>query len=184
MERIPVTRKKGTPAWLWILLLLLLLGLLYFLFFRKSNNNDEWMDDTTMSSETYDSSSVNSPAPPPPGNDTTGSASTEVTDLKPVYTASDKQSYVGRQVNLQNVQVHKVISDTTFWIGDSHDQRMFVTGVRNGNATQKLKEGQKISIKGRIEKMPDENTRKSGWGINDQTDFNGQGLYLRAQEIM
>src|SRR6476620_7339283 len=170
MERIPVQRKKGTPAWLWILLLLLLLGLLYFLFFRKSKSNDEWLDDSTSTTETYDSSSVNSPAPPPPGNDTsasTGTASSEVTDLKPVYSATDKQSYVGRQVNLQNVQVQKVLTDTTFWIGDNNNEHIFVTGVRNGNATQKLKQGQRISIKGQLEKMPDENTRKTGWGIND-----------------
>jgi hypothetical protein len=184
MERIPVQRKKGTPAWLWILLLLLVLGLLYFLFFRKKTDDSEFLDDTTTTTETYDSSTVNSPAPPPPGSDTTGSTTSEVTDLKPVYTASDRQSYVGRQVNLQNVQVQKVVSDTTFWIGDNANEHMFVTGVRNGNATQKLKQGQRVSIKGQIERMPDENTRKTGWGITDQADFNGQDIYLRAQEIM
>jgi hypothetical protein len=159
------------------------LGLLYFLFFRKKTTDDDFFDDTTTT-QTTDSSTVNSPAPPPPGNDTAGTTSQEVTDLKPVYTASDKQSYVGRQVNLQNVQVQKVLSDTTFWIGDNNNEHMFVTGVRNGNATQKLKQGQRVSIKGKIERMPDENTRKTGWGITDQADFNGQDIYLRADEIM
>src|SRR5687767_12002446 len=101
MERIPVQRKKGTPAWLWILLLLLVLGLLYFLFFREKNDSDEWLDDTTTTQT--DTSDLNSPAPPPPGNDTAGTATSEVTDLKPIYSAPDKQSYIGRQVNLQNV---------------------------------------------------------------------------------
>ncbi len=182
MERIPIQRKKGTPAWLWILLLLLVLGLVYFLFFRSTDNSDEWLDDTTTT-QTTDTSDLNSPAPPPPGNDT-GSGMQEVTDLKPVYSAPDKQTYVGRQVNVQSVQVQKVISDTTFWIGDSPTERMFVTGIRNGNATQKLKQGQRISIKGQVERMPDENTRKTGWGITDQADFTGQDIYLRAQEIM
>lgn len=184
MERIPVQRKKSTPAWLWILLLLLLLGLLYFLFFRNNTDEDNWLDDsTTTTSETITTdSTITAPAPDPNATSTSG----EVTDLKPVYTSTNKQEYVGRQVNLQNVQVHRVVTDTTFWIGDSPTERLFVTGYRTGNATQKLKEGQRISIKGMLEKMPDESTRKSGWGITDQqaADFTEQELYLRAQEIM
>jgi hypothetical protein len=184
MERIPVQRKKSTPAWLWILLLLLLLGLLYFLFFRDKTDESEWLDDTTTSQTTTTDSTITGAAPNP--NEPAATSTSEVTDLKPVYTATNKQEYVGRQVNLQNVQVHRVISDTTFWIGDNASEKLFVTGVRNGNATQKLKEGQRISIKGTLEKMPDEATRKSGWGITDKqaADFNGQDIYLRAQEIM
>jgi hypothetical protein len=184
MERIPVQRKKSTPAWLWILLLLLLLGLLYFLFFRNKTDESEWLDDTTTSQTTNTDSTITGAAPNP--NQTSDTTSSDVTDLKPVYSATNKQEYVGRQVNLQNVQVHKVVNDTTFWIGDNASEKLFVTGYKNGNATQKLKEGQRVSIKGTLEKLPDEAARKSGWGITDKqaADFNGQELYLRAQEIM
>ncbi|MET1755825.1 hypothetical protein ABVV53_10195 [Novosphingobium sp. RD2P27] len=105
MVEIPVERKSGgVPWWVWVLLVVVALGLLIW-----------WAsDDEVVPVETETAAVV---AVPPAGP----TAVTDISMLLPQIPAD----FVGREVQLNGVQVQEVVGDVGFWIGPSAEQRIY-----------------------------------------------------------
>lgn len=179
MERIPVERRRGTPAWVWLLLLLALLALLYFLFFKNDAAPvDEEYTDSTTTTQNYDTTHTTT------DTSLTGGNTAAISDIRPVVTAANADDYVGKRVILTQAVVQGAMGDSTFWIGEGAE-RMFVVRDQNAPALSGLKNGQSVNIEGTVERMPEAGDRKKNWGIPDNkaSDFEGQKLYIKASKI-
>jgi hypothetical protein len=83
-----------------------------------------------------------------------------VTELKQLLEAPSEEALVGRQVVLEEVPVHEVVGDYTFWVGTDAQARVPV--VLLGELTQRqpdpqvqVRQGQRLRIFGFVRRMRD-----------------------------
>ncbi|MFP5296459.1 MAG: hypothetical protein ACLGG3_03935 [Alphaproteobacteria bacterium] len=114
MAEIPVTKKGKSYWWLWLLLAALLILLLIWLFTA---------DEEVEPVEPVEPVAVETVQPVDgTGNET--AAAGPVTDMAMLMPAIPADM-VGRQFQLNGVQIQEVVGDIGFWIGPSADQRIF-----------------------------------------------------------
>lgn len=97
---------------------------------------------------------------------------------------------VGRRVIMENVPVRKVAGDRSVWVGERGDQQILVHVEGDGQDQEarqmpKLKAGQKVNIRGSLQRMPAANQVIEDWGVSAamRNAIEGQALYLRAEQV-
>lgn len=115
-----------------------------------------------------------------------------ITDLQQIINATDKPALVGKQIQLNQVQVQSVVGDQSFWIGPSPSQQIFVTFAemptpgtpKEGQVAIKM--GQKVSLSGTIRSMP---ALSDDWMKQNKIDdasaatLKQQPIYIQATEV-
>ena len=103
----------------------------------------------------------------------------EITDYAMLTGAADKQTLVGKRVNLKNLKVLSVPGDRTFYVGDNEGQKIFVVldEVKTPNTAIEgrydITAGQTVSLNGIIEKMPSVAEAKQRFGrLMDEKELN------------
>ena len=168
MTQIPVERKRGVPAWAWLLIVLILVALLWWLFTLVNDNRR---------AAAADQQPVVS-APP-------------LTDLSSIAGASDKLSLAGRKAQFTNVTVQSVVGDKTFWIGPSKDKQLFVVLNEQPSPNKTVEgqvnvnPGQTVTVTGVIKKLPSMAEARKQWQLSDanSTTLANQQIYLAADHV-
>lgn len=176
MAEIPVERKTGIPWWAYVLGLVVLLALIVLLM-RGCGTTTTGALDKPDGPARISAQGV-------------GTATGErVTDVNVFGSAVDKKSLEGRDVELQNVSVKRVLSDRVFTVTAGTDE-MFVmldNRLNTGAAEEAIqtRPGQMVNLSGNFQGVPDEQTKEElGRGLNQQEyqQMKGQQIYLHATQ--
>jgi uncharacterized protein (TIGR02271 family) len=92
--------------------------------------------------------------------------------------SSSPQSCVGRQVNIQNVRVERVISPRLLEVQGDNGQMYFV----HLDQPAKLQAGQTIVLTGKIQQVPSD-TQTLGWGPESTQALQGQQIFIAAPSV-
>ncbi len=108
MVEIPVEKKSGIPAWLWLLLALIALGMLVWWYSSQSENEVDAIDDaeTAQVVEADPDAEI-------AGTD----VDTGVEALAGAAGLADLSTKIGRDVSMDSIAVNRVIGDEAFTIG-------------------------------------------------------------------
>ncbi len=204
MAQIPVQKKSGFPWWAWLLIGLVALALLLWLLFALLGDEEE----AAVAPEPTAAAVVAAPEPteePVPavtptvpaaaeqGTETTAGASGPITDLTTIFEEQDKASLAGRQVNLQGetaAQVQSVVGDTTFWVGPSQGQQVFVAlseeqDSRGVEGMVDVNEGQTVRLTGEVKELPSMEQARQQFGLSDtnSAQLDNQEIYIDADRV-
>jgi len=102
-------------------------------------------------------------------------------------TATDKQPYIGKQFQLNNVPVQSRVSDHVFWIGADNLTPMLVVLTGSGNALANAHIGQRtlVDVTGITQRAPPQTQAQEQWQLsgNDAAQLERQGAYIQATQV-
>lgn len=122
-------------------------------------------------------------------NMNTANSDQTLTDFNAIITAPDKQSLIGRRVQLDGVRVQGVVSDRGFWLGEA-DKRMFARLDRRLNQGSAewdvvIRDGQTRTLWGEIRALPSmEEIRE--WKLINASDsgaLQDRGVYIHVERL-
>lgn len=139
---------------------------------------------TTMSGTTSEGTTMSSTAAETTGGTTSGGGTAmggTLTGVQDIVSETDKESLVGRQVNLQDVEVRSSVGDNGFLIGSSGADQIFVVPSQSANVEQ----GQTAAIGGTLEKIPSVSEARQQFGVSETVAalLQSQVVYLNAEQI-
>lgn len=145
MADIPVEKKTGIPGWIWALIaLLVILGLIWW-FMASDDDVDVYGQQGAVEAERA----------------TLVVASEPIEEFSQLAESLNKESSLGRAVNLDSVPVQSLAGDMAFWVGGNANERVFVTFNQEASPNS-LKEGQvdvnrgsKVNLRGTIKSVKD-----------------------------
>lgn len=218
MAEIPVQRKKsgGLPWWLIPLLALLILLPLLFLLARGCTDNTGGVVGNAANNSNYNRGSAHSGVT----NSTGGAATTNnnfnanagatssanndssaagaqnsgaaITDARFFAGVNDKASLVGRQANLKNARVSRVLSDHVFTVkAGSGEMFVYLDESQDTGGGQeksvKIRAGQRLNLNGEFRRVPNsetesEKTEEADGALTGEeyAQMSGQQVYLHA----
>lgn len=150
MAEIPV-EKKSSLAWLWWLLLLAgILVLLWFLFFNVDGDADDVLDDDVVAEQTVDDAAAIDP---------NADATTGATALTGVAALAGLVEMIGRDVELSDVAVNRLVGDEGFTIGEGANETLVMfdeiptpNTPMEGNVD--VNPGSRVTISGEVRAFP------------------------------
>ena len=167
---------KSNKSWLWLLLLLILAGLIAYAFMKTPK------DTTENTSERINSSEQQQVSPQ--------TVDTTIRNISDLTSGVTTKSANGKRFELSNVQVTKVVGDTTFWINDNSKGNLFVELQNNldaGSAEQQIKiqQGQMINLTGTVQQAPQVADIRTRYLLSeaDALNINNVGSYLVAERV-
>jgi hypothetical protein len=102
-------------------------------------------------------------------------------------TATDKQPYIGKQFQINNVPVQSRVNDHVFWIGADNLTPMLVvlTGSGNTLANARIGQGTLVDVTGITQKAPPQAQAQEQWQLsgNDAAQLERQGAYVQATQV-
>ncbi|UQA58405.1 hypothetical protein [Polyangium aurulentum] len=126
---------------------------------------------------------------PPPGVTGGLDAAAPIRDYVGIVGATDRTTLLNRPVDLTNVEVVKVGSPKTFWIGGSRDQGVPVfvedTLARGSVKGSEVQEGQRLYLLGELRPVPPAQQMQADWAVSPE-DANAlsQGMiYVHARYV-
>lgn len=130
------------------------------------------------------------------GAETPDTAGGPITDLTTIFEEQDKATLAGRQVDLQGqtaAQVQSVVGDTTFWVGPSSDQQVFVVlseeqdaaGAAGVEGRVDVNEGQTVRLTGQVQQLPSIEEARQQWGLSEANaaQLENQEIYISAEQV-
>lgn len=199
MAEIPVERKQGGLPWWLIPLLLALVLIPLLIFFTRGcgdavgNANNANANRSVVNPSNSNANTVNrNVAVANTNTANTTATGAAITDVNYFAGINDKNSLVGRSVNLQNVKVDRVLSDHVFTV-KSGSGEMFVyldeSQDSGGGKEQqvKIKSGQNLNLSGDFRAVPtaeiatEKNEKQTGGLTNKEYEqMKGQQVYLHG----
>lgn len=176
------------PWWIWPLAILGLLGLLWLAFGRGRDDGRE----TRAGATPTPALAIVTSSPAPGIVERTTATGGALSDLNDYVTANDKVAFIGRQAQLGNVRVQRVLSDRAFTVGSARGQELFAMldeKLDNAGGNEQrvaIKEGQTLRLSGTIERPPDAETAKERWrGLNasEANELKNQTAYLLVKNV-
>lgn len=139
---------------------------------------------TTMSGTTSEGTTMPSTAAETTGGTTSGGGTTmggTLTSVQDIVSETDKESLVGRQVNVEDVEVRSSVGDNGFLIGSSGADQIFVVPSQSANVEQ----GQTAAIEGTLEKIPSVSEARQQFGVSETVAalLQSQVVYLNAEQV-
>lgn len=131
------------------------------------------------------------PATPAVPDEATPAAATEpLTDIDLIIAAPDQATFVGDEVQLQTVQVQRVVGDVAFWVGpEEQDQQLLVildevpTPGTPTEGRYDINPGQTITIFGDVHRFPGVQEAQQQWNVTDDALLADQEIYLEAERV-
>lgn len=189
MANVPIERKSGGNSWwVWLLVLALIAGAI-------------WLFADGFNTEVEDPIALEEPMTPGMGSDLDsemgsgleGDATGPITDASMIMGTSDASTIAGRQVDLQNMRVTRVVSDRGFFIvpADGGDQQeIFVrldeeptTPGTNVEGRVNVNEGQIIALRGVVQQFNEQDATTLGVSEADVSAIQDDDLWVMAEEI-
>ncbi len=180
MANIPIERKGGTPWWTWLLALLAAIALIWFLSDLFMDDPDE-VDDLGENVEVMEEPAVNDV------DANTGLLTSAALLL------DNPTTYVGREVEFENMRVTSVVGDSTFYaspVEGDVDRRFFVVldeertpGTSGIEGRYDVNAGQLLTIYGTVRRLGQSDPAM--WGItgDESQRMMDDAIYIRAQRL-
>ena len=120
------------------------------------------------------------------------SESPPVTDVLVLVPVPGPQELVGRAVQLEGLPVQAVVSDKGFWVGPRRGEQVFIRLKEvspDGASTEHdvtVRQGQRLTIFGRVELVPPRNEVQSQWGLSPAESkilARSEALYVAADSV-
>jgi hypothetical protein len=129
-------------------------------------------------------------SPTPPAGVTGGmGGASPIRDFAAIVGATDRVTLLGRPVDLTNVEVVKVGSPKTFWVGGARDQAVPVVvedaGGRGSLKGSEVQEGQRLFLLGEVRPVPAPAQMQADWGLSPE-DANALShglIYVHARYV-
>lgn len=188
MARIPVEKQRGgSKWWLWLLGLLILGGLIWL--FADTFDGDATED--ALTEQTTEEPADQQPTQVPPAGQTG-----QIVSFAAIVDAERPESLDGREVQLDNVVVTRVVGDSTFYVTPPGEETADALLVVLANLGE-WQEGTGGGADGEYNVNPDEQMTLAGtlhrlegdeaqrWGIADRDadELAAEDIYLRAERI-
>lgn len=172
MAEIPVVkRKRGVPAWVW--LVALLGAFLLLVPFMRSCDNSPGVE-----------SNLNS-------NSASGEANANrITDVNAYASTPDKSTLAGKAAEIRNVRVARLLSDRVFTVTSGAGEMFAMldenldTGNRESNV--RLQPGQTVSLSGSFQNVPNDqirDERRRNLNAREFAQMKGQQVYLHVTNV-
>lgn len=102
-------------------------------------------------------------------------------------TATNKQPYIGKPFQVNNVPVQNQVNDHVLWIGASNSTPMLVvlTGKGNTAANAQIGPGTLVDVTGTMRKVPPQAQARQEWKLSgdDAAQLERQGAYIQATQV-
>lgn len=102
-------------------------------------------------------------------------------------TATNKQSYINKPFQVNNVPVQNQVNDHVFWIGPNNSTAMLVVLTGNGNtaANAQISQGTRVNVTGTMQKAPPQAQAQQQWQLSgdDAAQLERQGAYIQATQV-
>lgn len=102
-------------------------------------------------------------------------------------TATNKQPYIGKPFQVNDVPVQNQVNNHVLWIGANNSAPMLVVLTGNGNsaANAQIGQGDLIDVTGTIQKAPPQAQAQSEWKLSDgdAAKLERQGAYIQATQV-
>lgn len=103
-----------------------------------------------------------------------------------VLNAPNKQAFIGKPFNVQNVTVQNKINNNAMWVGGKNGPMLLILGQSassGGNAD--ISTGQAINVTGTVQKAPSAQQAKNQWQLSDDdvNQLEQQGAYIQATQV-
>lgn len=102
-------------------------------------------------------------------------------------TATNKQPYIGKPFQVNDVPVQNQVNNHVLWIGASNAAPMLVVLTGNGNtlANSKIGQGTLLDVTGTVRKAPPQAQAKNRWSLSggDAAKLERQGAYIQATQV-
>lgn len=104
-----------------------------------------------------------------------------------VFNATDKQPFIGKPFQVNNVPVQNKVNDHALWVGENNSTPMLVvlSGANNSTANANISQGNNVDITGTVQKAPPKNQAKHNWQLSDDdaNRLEQQGAYIQATQV-
>lgn len=102
-------------------------------------------------------------------------------------TATNKQPYIGKHFQVNDVPVQNMVNNHVLWIGANHSTPMLVVLTGNGNsaANAQIGQGNRIDVTGTVQKAPSQAEAKQQWSLSDDdaAQLEREGAYIQAIQV-
>lgn len=124
------------------------------------------------------------------GNANTGYGANQAAITGPglsALTATNKQPYIGKQFQVNDVPVQNKVNNHVLWIGANNSTPMLLVLSGNGNtaANAHVDQGNRINVTGTVQKAPPQAQAKQQWSLSsdDAANLERQGAYIQAAQV-
>ncbi|MGH9590850.1 MAG: hypothetical protein ACRD25_10655, partial [Terracidiphilus sp.] len=102
-------------------------------------------------------------------------------------TATNKQPYIGKPFQVNDVPVQNQVNDHVFWIGAHNSTPMLVvlTGNDNTAANAQIGQGTLVNVTGTMQKAPPLAQAQQQWQLSgdDAAQLERQGVFIQATQV-
>lgn len=102
-------------------------------------------------------------------------------------TATNKQPYIGKPFQVNNVPVQNQVNDHVLWVGAGNSTPMLVVLAGKGNtaANAHIGSGTLVDVTGIMQKAPPQAQAQHQWQLSDDdaAQLERQGAYIQASQV-
>lgn len=193
MERRAVRTGAGF-AWWWVFWVVIIALAIWWAGWGWGGSGGWWWGGRARTAPTYGTTN------PAPGtnngtatngngaanNGTAGNAVISGPGLS-ALTATNKQPYIGKPFQVNDVPVQNQVNNHVLWIGASDAAPMLVVLTGNGNtlANSNIGQGTLVDVTGTVRKSPPQTQAKNQWSLSggDAAKLERQGAYIQATQV-
>lgn len=187
LERARRERRAGAAAgfaWWWVFWVVIIAIAIWWAGWGWGGSGGWWWGGRARTAPTYGTTTT----APANGNYAAGASPAMATGTGlAVLSATDKQSYVGKQFQVSDVPVQKKVNDHVLWIGAKNATPMLLILSGNGNsaANAHIDQGSLVTVTGTVQKAPPRSQAKSQWSLSGggADRLEQQGAYIEATQV-
>lgn len=196
LQRARMERRAATGAgfaWWWFFWVIIIALAIWWAGWGWGGSGGWWWGGRTRNAPAYGTNATPGTNNTAPGNanganSAPGGSQAAITGPGlSVLNATDKNQYIGKPFQINNVPVQNQINNHAMWIGANNGAQMLVVLTGNGNmaANAHISQGSLINVTGTVEKAPPQAQAKSQWKLSDDdaSQLERQGAYVQATQV-
>lgn len=200
LQRASMERRAAAGAglaWWWVFWIIIIALAIWWAGWGWGGSGGWWWGGRTRNTPAYGTSNT-VPGPTSntaPGNNAAPGSNSAVAPNQAaisgpgldVLNATDKNQYVGKPFQANQVPVQKKISNQVLWIGANNGTPMLLVLAGNGNsaANAHIDQSTLIDVTGTVQKAPPQAQAKNQWKLSDDdaSQLARQDAYIQATQV-
>jgi hypothetical protein len=189
LERDDVGRGAGW-LWIWIWVIIIIILVVWFGGWGWGGYGGWWWGNRGAIVQPLNGNGNGSGATGTNGVNGANGAAANVLPNGPgvaVLNATDKQTFIGKPFQVNNVPVQNKVNDQVLWVGGNNSTPILVvlTGAGNSAANANISQGNNVDITGTVQKAPPKNQAQHNWQLSgdDANRLEQEGAYIQATQV-
>lgn len=170
-------------AWWWFFWIIIIALAIWWAGWGWGGSGGWWWGGRTRNTPAYGSNTAPGNTNPAPGANQTVISGPGLN----VLNATDKNQYIGKPFQVNDVPVQKQLNNHAMWIGANNGTPMLVVLTGNGNtaANAHISQSSLINVTGTVQKAPPQAQAKNQWKLSedDANQLERQGAYIQATQV-